>query len=203
MAAVAHDVLRIYHDALGYRGATPLVAKLITAERSGRAVVHYGFKAPDAATLVERLGFDTILNTTGTRPVIEARCGDLAFLVTVDAPADEHGTYQCLDFTPAAGNLAVGSAAAWSGAINQLNGLSRVARAWTDVDGNVLVGTSISAIGGVTEESIANVVAGWRRAVDNLRGGPPKPGKRREKARRERREESFENEEPKARPVIH
>jgi len=208
--AVARDVLRIFHDALGYRGLTPLVARVTTSERSARAVVHHRLTLADAATVLQRLGFDTRTLEKVRRPVLQARQGDVSFIVLLDVPAASRGQFQCLDFVAPVGEVGGGASVSWSEAINRLNGGSRVARGWVDDQGNVLVGTSLSLLGGMTDEAIAHAVNGWFEAVLRLRGGPPKPrkGRKGRKGRKDAKpaEESAELDAepaPKSRPVVH
>jgi hypothetical protein len=202
--AAARDVLRIFHDALGYRGLTPLVARVTTAERSTRAVVHHRFNQVDAATILQHLGFDTRILEQGKRPVIQARQGDVSFIVILDVPAAGRGEFHCLDFVAPVGQVTDGAAAAWSEAVNRLNGSSRVARGWIDTGGSVLVGTSLHLLGGMTDDAIANAVNGWYQAVIQLRGGPPKARKGRQRRKAAEGAPELETEPAsKSRPVVH
>ena len=205
-AAVARDVLRIFHDALGYRGATPLVAKVVRAGRCGRAVVHTKLTLHDTTTLLQRLGYDTKVFKKGRRPVVGGRHQDFQFAVVLDVPAQHAGEFHCLDFIASVGKITDGSHAAWGAALNRLNGLARVARGWIDDAGNICVGASLSLMHGVTEDEIGHSIASWHRAATELRGGPPKPkgGKRRKPS--EADDDPLlgdEDEGPRARPVVH
>ena len=167
-------------------------------------MVHHRLTPADAATVLQRLGFDTRTLEKGRRPVLQARQGDVSFIVLLDVPAANGGQFQCLDFVAPVGQVAGGASVSWSEAINRLNGCSRVARGWVDEQSNVLIGTSLNLMGGMTDEAIANAVSGWFQAVLKLRGGPPKP-----KARRKRPKPADEFVEldaepaPKSRPVVH
>jgi hypothetical protein len=204
-AAVAREVLRIFHDALGYRGRTPLVAKVTRAARCGRAVVHTRFSETDAVTLLRRLGFEASVVRKGRSPILGCRQGDINFAVRLDAPARNRGEFLCLDFITAVGHITDGSHAAWGEALNRLNGMSRVARGWLDPEGHVCVGTSLSLFGGQTEEAMEHGIAGFLRAANELRGGPPQPEARKRKQSGKADEDlvGSDDDAPQARPVVH
>ena len=166
-AAAARDVLRIFHGAFAYRGATALVARVMKGERSGRAVVHTRFEPDDVVTMLRHLGYEAEAKKDGERPLVLASQGGFGFAVTLDVPA-HGGSFRCLDVTALVGHPDEDSHAAWAGAVNELNGRSRVARAWTDEDGDVIVGTSLMCGAGVTEDYIAEQLAGWLRAAVEL-----------------------------------
>lgn len=177
-AAVARDVLRIFHEAFGYRGATPLVARLVKAERAGRAVVHTRFEPTDIVTLLNQLGYAAEwTNRRAKRPVVLASLGDFRVLVTMDVKAKEGG-FECLDIGTVVGEMSQESASRWLSAINELNSHSRTARAWVDGDGDVIVGTSVMCRNGVTEGYLADRVTGWLYAASELltAGEAPKAG---------------------------
>jgi hypothetical protein len=203
--AVAREVLRIFHDALGYRGATPLVAKVTRAARCGRAVVHTRLSETDAATLFRHLGFEASVVKQGRSPILGCRQGDFTFAVRLDAPSQHRGEFQCLDFITSVGHIADGSHAGWGEALNKLNGMSRIARGWIDPEGHICVGTSLSLFGGQTEDAMAHSIAGWLRAATALVGLPPKP-KARKRKRRGAADDGLAvtgDDAPQARPVVH
>lgn len=201
-AAVARDVLRIFHVALGYRGATPLVAKFTKGERSARSLVHTRFSVSDAATLLQQLGYQTKMSTTSKVPTVYGRRPGFEFAVILANPSPSHGEFHCLDFGAPVGHITDGAHAAWGEAINRLNGISRVARGWIDSKGNVIVGTSLNLAGGMTEDAIAYAVAGWDHAAESLLGGPPKP-KRRRTGGKPLEGTDVGGGRPRARPVVH
>ncbi len=204
--AVARDLVRIFHDAFGYRGGTPLVAKVIRAGRCSRAVVHTKLTLHDATTLLQQLGYDTRVFKKGRRPVVGGRFQDFQFAVVLDAPAKHQGEFHCLDFIASVGQITDRSHAAWGEALNRLNGLSRVVRGWIDDSGNVCVGASLSLMNGATEDEIGHTVASFYRAATELRGGPPKPRRGKTKEPSEADDSPLREEEddtPKARPVVH
>ncbi len=176
--ATAGEVVRIFHDALGYRGRTPLVARLVTSQRSSRAVVHHSFTQDDVVTFLTHQGCDACLAKEGRRPIIHARCDDFNFAVLPAAPAAERGRFVCVDFVALVASSTDESRARWVATINELNGASRVARVWMDEEGDVLVGTSLSLFGGATDDSLAAAVSGWLATARELAGGPPRSGKR-------------------------
>lgn len=204
-AAIARETLRIFHDALGYRGATPLVARVTRAERCDRAVVHHRFSETDTATLLQQLGYDTKVIRKGKRPILGGRQGDFRFMVVLDAPSQHRGEFHCLDFVTSVGDITDGSHAAWGEALNRLNSLSRVARGWIDTQGNVCVGASLNGTGGLTEDAIANTIYGWQRAAAELRGGPPKQRTKKRKKDSEADDGlvAEDDDTPRARPVVH
>ncbi len=205
-AAVARETLRIFHDALGYRGVTPLVAKVVRAGRCGRAVVYKTFTLHDTATLLQQLGYDTKVFKKGRRPVVGGRVQDFQFAVALDVPAQHAGEFQCLDFITSVGRITDGSHAAWGEALNRLNGLSRVARGWIDDSGNICVGASLSLMNGVTEAEIRHTVAGWHRAAAEIRGAPAKPRGGKRKTPNEADDDPLLGDEggkPQARTVVH
>ncbi len=204
--AVAREVLRIVHDAFGYRGVTPLVARVIRGSRTGRAVVHTTFTLRDTTTLLQCLGYDTKIFRKGRRPVVGGRPQDFQFAVVLDAPAQHTGAFHCLDFITSVGRITDGSHAAWGDAINRLNGLSRVARGWIDDGGNICVGASLSLMHGVTEDEIGHSITSWHRTATELRDGPPKPKGTRRKKPSEADDDPLlgdEGDGPQARPVVH
>ena len=205
-AAVARQVLRIFHDALGYRGATPLVARAIRGSRCGRAVVQTRLTLNDTTTLLQQLGYDTRIFKKGRRPVVGGRLQDFQFAVALDVPGRNGGEFRCLDFITSVGRITDGSHAAWGEALNRLNGVSRVARGWIDDGGNICVGTSLSLANGMTEDEIGHAIASWHRAAAELRGGPPKlkAGKRKKPSEADD-DPLFGDEDagPQARPVVH
>jgi hypothetical protein len=204
--AVAREVLRVFHDALGYRGATPLVARFTRVERCGRAVVHTRFTETDVATLLQHLGYQTRVVRKGKRPILGGRQGDFQFVVALDVPSQNGGEFHCLDFVAAVGHITDGSHAAWGEALNRLNGLSRVARGWIDPTGNVCVGASLNGRGGLTEDEVANSITSWHRSAAELCGGPPKPRTRKRKRNSEAEEDLIVedgDDTPHARPVVH
>jgi hypothetical protein len=170
-AVVARDVLRIFHDALGYRGRTALVAKTTASGRSDRAVVHSVLTGDDVVAMLGRFGYRAELQERKPRPVVFAEQGGFRFAVTTDIP-DGYGAFRCLDLAAMVGRISNATTAAWVTALNQLNGRSRVARGWIDPDGNVLVGTSFCLRGGLTEAHLADQVGGWRKAAEELIGHP-------------------------------
>ncbi len=208
-AAAARDTLRILHGAFGYRGLTPLVARVIQSGRSRRAVVYTRFSEGTTVTLLQELGFQTNVFRSGKRPVIGGRYAEVQFVVLPGCPIERTREFHCLDFVASVGHITDGSHAAWGEALNRLNGLSRVARGWIDEDGNVCVGMSLNGEPGVTEDQVRFDVSTWFRAAAELRGGPPRPRKRRKKAGRPADEGAGEDvgagdeEKPKAWPVVH
>ena len=78
------------------------------------------------------------------------------------------GCFHCLDVTALVGHAREGTRRAWRLAINELNGRSRVARAWLDEDGDVVVGTSLMCGRGVTEAYLAEQIAGWHKSAVDL-----------------------------------
>ncbi len=205
-AAVAREVLRIFHDALGYRGATPLVAKVTRAGRCGRAIVHKKFTLHDTTTLLQQLGYDTKVFRKGRRPIVGGRLQDFRFAVALDVPAQHAGEFQCLDFITSVGTITDGSHAAWGEALNRLNGFSRVARGWIDDSGNICVGASLSMMNGMTEDEIGHTIASWYRAATGLRGGPRKPKGAKRKKPSEADDDTLLGDEgtgPQARTVVH
>jgi hypothetical protein len=79
-----------------------------------------------------------------------------------------------------------------------------VARGWIDSGGNVLIGTSLNLLGGLTDEAIANAVNGWYQAVLQFSGGPPKPRKGRKRRTVAGDVPEVEAEAvPKSHPVVH
>lgn len=201
-AAVAREVLRIWHDALGYRGATPLVARLTKDERSCRSVVYTRLSVSDAATLLQQLGYQTRVPTTGKMPMVLGRRGGLEFAVFLGDPSRYRAEYRCLDFVARVGHIADATHAAWAGALNRLNRLSRVARGWIDADGSIIVGTSLNLTGGMTEDAIAYDIGGWEHAARRLLGRPPKLKRRRTSGQQREEAESGDG-KPRARPVVH
>lgn len=207
-AAVARDVVQIFWGAFGYRGGTPMVARVIRDGRCARAVVHRAFTLDDATTLLQYLGYETKIFKKGRRPVVGGRFQDFQFAVVLDVPAERRGEFQCLDFVTSVGHITDGSHAAWGEALNRLNGLSRVARGWIDDEGSVCIGTSLGLRGGMTEDEIGNTIAGWYRAATELRGkgAGPKSGGRKRKKPSEADDDPFgglSRETPQARPVVH
>jgi hypothetical protein len=205
-AAVARDVLRVFHDALGYRGATPLVARVIRGSRCGRAVVHTKLTLHDTTTLLQQMGYDTKIFRKGRRPVVGGRLQGFQFAVALDVPAPHAGEFHCLDFVTSVGRITDGSHAAWGEALNRLNGLSRVARGWIDDTGNICVGASLSLMNGMTEDEIGHTIASWHRAAAELLGGPQKPKGGKRKKPGESDDDPLrgdEDDEPQARPVVH
>jgi hypothetical protein len=170
--SVARDVLRIFHDALGYRGATPLVARLTKGERAGRAVVHTRFDPEDVVNLLSHMGCATQLKKDGERPVVLAVWDGFRFAVTLDAPGED-GSFTCLDVTALVGHVTEETEATWITALNDTNGRSRVVRGWIDGDGDVIVGTSLMCARGLTAEYLEDQIAGWHRAALALAAGPP------------------------------
>jgi hypothetical protein len=169
-AAVARETLAIFHDVLGYRGLTPLVARAIRGARHGRAVVHNRLTTGDVATLLGSLGYQTSVARKGKRPVLSGRRGEFTFTASLDAPTSLGGEFRCVDLTTAVGHIGEGSPAAWGDALNRLNGLSRLARGWVDPRGNICVGASLHLVGGMTEDEMMATIGAWRQAADGLRG---------------------------------
>jgi hypothetical protein len=98
-------VLRIFHDAFRYRGATPLVARVLEAERCGRAVVHGRFTPEDVVNMLRRSGHVTELKKGRQRqPLAFVDAGALRFVVALEAPADD-GCFRCLDVTAVVGHV--------------------------------------------------------------------------------------------------
>jgi len=174
--AVARDVLRVFHDAFRYRGATPLVARVVEAERSGRAVVHDRFTPEDIVNILRHRGYVTELKKGRQRqPLVFVDAGGFRFVVALAVPADD-GCFRCLDVTTIVGHVEGETEAAWLTALNELNARSRVARAWVDGDGDVLAGTSVMCARGVTEDYVVEQVEAWHRsAVELLNNRPSAP----------------------------
>ena len=171
--AVARDVLRIFQDAFRYRGATPLVARVVESERSGRAVVHDRFTPEDVVNILRHRGYVTELKKGRQRqPRVFVDAGGFRFVVALEVPADG-GCFRCLDVTAIVGHVEGETESAWLTALNELNGRSRVARAWVDGDGDVLVGTSVMCTRGVTENYVAEQVEAWHRSALDLLNNRP------------------------------
>jgi len=171
--AGAGDVLRIFHEAFRYRGATPLVARVVEAERSGRAVVHDRFTPEDLVNILRHRGCVTELKKGRQRqPLVFVDAGGFRFVVALEVPADD-GCFRCLDVTAMVGHVEGDTEAAWLTALNELNARSRVARAWVDADGDVLVGTSVMCTRGVTEDYVVEQIEAWLQSAQDLLNNRP------------------------------
>jgi hypothetical protein len=184
--ALAREVLRIFHGILRYRGRTPLVATLMHDERAGRAVVHTGVTPDDLAMLLRMTGFDTKVPEVpeGRLPVVLGREGEFLFYVQLASPSKAYCGFECLDFATTVGRLSAGTADAWRAAVNTLNGQSRVARAWFEEDGRVVVGTSFILSPGMTLDALVGGIGAWQHAAQELAKPfvvPPKRGGRKGK----------------------
>ncbi len=183
-AAIAREALRIFHDALGYRGATPLVARLVRGERARRAIVHTRLMSSDVATLLTHIGYDTRVERRAERTTVFGHRDGFRFGVMLDTPAEDVG-FQCLDLVTIVGSTSEGGTAPWFTAINGLNSNSRVARAWVDDAGDVYVGTSVMCRQGVTEAYLCEQIAAWHNAATSLPAAVAK-ARRREQRKRKR-----------------
>lgn len=170
-AAVARDVLDIFHAAFGYRGQAALVANACASSRSEQAVVHTGLTPRDLVALLEQFGYSARLAARRPRPVVAAKAGGFNFAVVLDSPAG-CGTYRTLDLTAIVGRITNATTLDWVAALNELNSGSRVARGWIDGRGHATVGTSFCLTGGLTATFLADQIGGWRHAAEQLVGGP-------------------------------
>lgn len=179
-AAVARSILRVFYEAFGYRGATPLAVAAFREERASEAVVHTSFTIEDAQKLLVGLGFEATKAESAPTTLFCSRDG-VPFMVTLDVPAPSRSLHECMDF-----NALVGSAAEFAdtGWINQLNQGSRVCRASIDEDGDVILSTGVILLGGVTEAYMANRINGWFHAVVQALQSKKPEGKRGRRRRR-------------------
>ncbi len=179
--AMARDMLRIFHDAFGYRGATPLAISAFRQQRASTdSVVHMSLTIEDAQKLLRGMGFDA--ETAESAPtLLFCRRGPVAFVVRLDAQVDEQSLYRCLDLVSWVGEAGDFDDLGW---INHLNQVSRVARAAVDEEGSVLVTTGIILFGGVTEVYLSNRIKGWFEAVAEVLGGKWPGSRKRKRARR-------------------
>jgi len=165
-------VLRTSTTRSGTAGRRPS-ARVLEAERSGRAVVHDRFTPEDVVNILRHSGYVTELKKGRQRqPLVFVDAGALRFVVALEAPADD-GCFRCLDVTTVVGHVEGDTERAWLTALNELNGRSRVVRAWVDGDGDVLVGTSVMCARGVTEDYVVEQVEAWHRTALELLNNRP------------------------------
>ncbi|MFB3853844.1 MAG: YbjN domain-containing protein [Vicinamibacterales bacterium] len=175
--SAARDVLRIFHDAFRYRGATPLVVRVFEYERSGRAVVHNRFTPEDIVNILRFRGYAAEVGMGRERqPLVLVDAGGFRFVVAPAIPSGD-GCFHCLDVTTVVGHVEGETESAWLAALNKLNGRSRAARAWVDEDGDVLVGASVMCVRGVTEDYVAERIEAWHRSALELVNNRPGPAR--------------------------
>jgi hypothetical protein len=179
--AMARDMLRIFHDAFGYRGATPLAISAFRQQRATTdAVVHSSLTIEDAQKLLRGLGIDAATAESAPR-LLFCRRGKLAFVARLDAQVEEQSLFQCLDLVSWVGEAAEFDDLGW---INHLNHVSRVARAAVDNEGTVLMTTGIILFGGVTEVYLAERIKSWFEAVVEVLSGKLPGSRKRKRPRR-------------------
>jgi hypothetical protein len=163
-AQVAGEVLRIYYEALGYRGRTPLVVHADRCRRSTSAPVLTGVTAEDVQKLLVRAGFSaTIAEAVKGCPRLAGSHGELPFDVTLDARDEETGLYTAVDVDAAVGAFGDSDTLVF---MNVLNSSSRVGSTWiAPKDRAVILGTSLLFAGGLTEAHIVERLQAWLRMV--------------------------------------
>lgn len=161
-AQVARDVLRIYHEALGYRGRTPLTVEVHRCRRAAAARVISGVTPEDVRKLLVRAGFGaTPAEPEDGRPRLTGTQGEFSFDVTLDARDEETGLYTAVDV---AAPVAPFEGTDMLVEMNLLNQMSRVGCAWIAGGSRVVVmGTSLAFVGGLTEAHIVERLTAWVR----------------------------------------
>lgn len=177
---MARTMLRLFYEAFGYRGATPLVVRVFRQQRATTdAVVHTALSLDDTRTLLRVLGFHA--ETAESEPTVLFCARDnIGFTARLDGKQDGRALYHCLDLASWVGQAADFEDVGW---INRLNEVSRVARVAVDDEGTVLMGTGIILFGGVTEDYLSNRIKGWFDTVADVVGGKL-PGTKKRKRRR-------------------
>ena len=170
-ASAARDVLRIHWEAFGYRGGTPLVARIIRGERAERGVFYTRFDPDDVVNLLVQNGYQAEVKKRERRPVILSSRDGFGFAVTLDVPAPD-GCFTCLDVSALIGHASPETEVGWTAAVNEVNGRSRVVRAWIDGDGDVIAGTNIMCGQGVTADYVVEQIGGWMQSATALAVGP-------------------------------
>jgi hypothetical protein len=179
--SMARGMLRVFHDAFGYRGETPLVVQCFRQQRATvDATVHSAFTTEDAQKLLRSMGFEAEAAESVPAALFCSR-DNIAFTARLDVQQEGQSLYECLDLLAWVGQAADFDNLGW---MNHVNLTSRVARVGVDEEGTVAIGTGIILLGGVTEAYLANRIKGWFDAVAGVVGGTLPGTKKRTRRRR-------------------
>jgi Putative bacterial sensory transduction regulator len=193
--AVARETVKIFCEALGYRGRTPLVARVIKDTRAERGVVHRSLTPEDVQKIFWNHGYGAEKADGFETPVLHIEREGVAYEAVLYGGIEGQNLYQCVDLRVLLGE----GAGAHLAAVNAINATHRDVKAFLDEDGRAWLVQSISTSGGITEDGFASAcrqfeyVMGHRQAVRLARrlrreASVPRPdsaGRKRETSRSE------------------
>ena len=159
--AVARQTLRIFCDALGYRGRTPLVARLTTSSRAEQAVVHHSFTLEDIQKILWRQGRRAQKVEGCGLPTISVAHDGTRYEVVLYGQVDGQNLYECIDL-----RVLLGTAGHTQlDAVNAINAEHRQVKVFVERGGNAWLVQAISTTGGITEDAFVVLVGQFECAL--------------------------------------
>ncbi len=159
--AAARQTLRIFVEALGYRGRTPLVARLSICTRAERQWAYTSLTPEDVQKMFWRAGCRASKAEGTDVPVLNVEHDGMKYNAIMYARLGEKNLYECVD-------LRVFLGRARRDDLVRLNGINtgyRAIKAWLDDDGEAWLVQSIGTRGGLTEAAFRVLVEQFERAL--------------------------------------
>ncbi len=159
--AVARETLRVFVEALGYRGRTPLVARIGAGTRARRQWVHGALTPEDVQKMFRRAGCRAVRAEAPEVPVLNVEHHGLKYSAVMYARLADSNLYECVDLRVFLGHAHRSDLPR----LNAVNTSYRNIKAWLDEDREAWLVQSIGTRGGLTEAAFRVLVEQFERAL--------------------------------------
>ena len=147
--AAAHETLRIFVEALGYRGRTALVARIIRHTHAEAAWVYRSVSVDDVQKMLWHGQRSAQKAPAGKCPVLNVEHDGVKYAAVLFDGVGDGNRFECVDLRTCLGRIRRWGLAS----LNTINGRYRTLKAYMDEDRDACVVLTISFEGGLTEEA--------------------------------------------------
>jgi hypothetical protein len=162
--SAARETLRIFVEILGYRGRTPLVARISTNTRAERGYIYRSLTVEDVQKILWHAGCAAERAEGLNVPVLNIEHDGIKYGAILYGGSTGN-LYECVDLRVYLGRARRSDLAR----LNAVNGSFRGVKAYIDDDGEAWLVQGISTAGGLTEDGVVALAEQFEQVLRDPR----------------------------------